>query len=139
MAFEQELCGWRWRVWSLALQKHKPLRPHPPIQRLFRRRADFHLAFNWPASIAYLVIPGAKPFVQAIDVFSFEIDDDRLFPGAASDVSGQAVGFGDHCVFETWHRYASLLNKSCYLGAGFFLNGVLLNTKRPSTIAQRIS
>jgi hypothetical protein len=82
------------------------------------------------------MIPGAKPFVQAIGIFSVEIDDDRLFPGAASDVSGQAVGFGDHCVFEMWHSYASLLNKSCYLGASFFLNSVLLNIKYPSTIAQ---
>src|SRR5262245_12028759 len=128
-----------WWGRSLALRKYKPLRPHPPVQRFFRRRADFFLAFNRAAGIAYLVIPRAKPFVQAIGEFSVEIDDDRLFPGAASDVSGQAVGFGDHCVFETWHRYASLLNKPCYLGAGFFLNGVLLNTKRPSTIAQRIS
>src|SRR5262245_35826405 len=96
-----------WWGRSLALRKYKPLRPHPPIQRLFRRRADFLLAFNWAASIAYLVIPSAKPFVQAIGKFSVEIDDDRLFPGAASDVSGQAVGFGDHCVFEFWHRCVS--------------------------------
>src|SRR5215510_9603849 len=125
-----------WCVRSLTLRKYKPLRPHPPIQRFFRRRADFLLAFNWAASIAYLVIPRAKPFVQAIGKFSVEIDDDRLFPVAASDVSGQAVGSSDHCIFEMWHRRPSLLNKSWRLGAGFFLNGVLLNTKYPSTIAQ---
>src|SRR5215475_1214902 len=99
-----------WRVgWcrSFILHNLKTLRPHPPVQRLIWRRPDFLLAFNWEASITYLVIPSAKPFVQAIGIFSVEINDDRLFPGAASDVSRHAVGFGDHCVFELWHRCVS--------------------------------